>query len=80
MQRAVLRNYPVAKDRPDDLDTSCSQPDPNQLGLIQSGLRSATGEPGAEPPGDLQPPNSKAMLAAAATSWSCRLVGPTVRA
>ncbi len=46
IQRAVLRNYPVAKDRPDDL-VELLTTEPNQLGLIQSGLR-ATGE-GEEP-------------------------------
>jgi YidC/Oxa1 family membrane protein insertase len=45
MQGATLFNYPVAKDRPDDLVQLLST-DPNQLGLIQTGLRS-TGE-GAE--------------------------------
>jgi YidC/Oxa1 family membrane protein insertase len=45
MQGATLLNYPVAKDRPDDLVQLLST-DPNQLGLIQTGLRS-TGE-GAE--------------------------------
>jgi len=44
VQRAVLRNYPVAKDRPDDLVELLST-DPNQIGLIQSGLRSATDGP-----------------------------------
>jgi len=46
LQGATLLNYPVAKDRPDDLIQLLST-DPNQLGLIQTGLRS-TGE-GAEP-------------------------------
>ncbi len=44
VQRAVLRNYPVAKDRPDDLVELLST-DPNDLGLIQSGLRSAADGP-----------------------------------
>ncbi len=42
LQGATLLNYPVAKDRPDDLVQLLSV-DPNQLGLIQTGLRS-TGE------------------------------------
>jgi YidC/Oxa1 family membrane protein insertase len=46
LQSATLLNYPVAKDRPDDLVQLLSA-DPNQLGLIQTGLRSA-GE-GPEP-------------------------------
>jgi len=45
LQGATLLNYPVAKDRPDELVQLLST-DPNQLGLIQTGLRS-TGE-GAE--------------------------------
>jgi len=40
LQGATLLNYPVAKDRPDDLVQLLST-DPNQLGLIQTGLRSA---------------------------------------
>jgi len=46
LQSATLLNYPVAKDRPNDLVGMLSA-DPNQLGLVQTGLRSA-GE-GAEP-------------------------------
>jgi len=46
VQRAVLRKYPVAKDRPDDL-VELLTTEPSQLGLIQSGLR-ASGE-GEEP-------------------------------
>ncbi len=42
VQRAVLLNYPVAKDRPDDLVELLST-EASQLGLIQSGLRSAGG-------------------------------------
>ena len=44
VQRAVLRNYPVAKNRPDDLVELLST-DPSQVGLIQSGLRSAADGP-----------------------------------
>jgi YidC/Oxa1 family membrane protein insertase len=40
LQRAVLRNYPIAKDRPDQLVELLST-DPNQIGLLQSGLRSS---------------------------------------
>ena len=43
---ASLREYPVAKDRPEDLVQLLSD-EPGQLGLVQTGLRSA-GE-GAEP-------------------------------
>lgn len=46
LQGATLLNYPVHKDQPDDLVQLLST-EPNQLGLIQTGLRS-TGE-GAEP-------------------------------
>jgi len=59
VQRAVLRNYPVAKDRPDDLVELLST-DPNQLGLIQSGLRSATDGP---------EPNHRATFAAQQQSY-----------
>ena len=40
LQRAALVNYPVAKDRPDE-PVELLNPDVNDLGLIQSGLRSA---------------------------------------
>ncbi len=46
IRRAVLRNYPVAKDRPDTLVELLS-PQPANLGLIQSGLRTAGGGPEA---------------------------------
>ena len=59
VQRAVLRNYPVAKDQPDDLVELLST-DPNQLGLIQSGLRSATDGP---------EPNHRATFAAQQQSY-----------
>ena len=45
LQGASLLGYPVAKDRPDDLVQLLST-DPNQLGLIQTGLRST--DEGAE--------------------------------
>ena len=38
LQRAVLRAYPVAKDRPDDLVELLS-PEPDALGLVNTGLR-----------------------------------------
>jgi len=44
VQRAILLNYPVAKDRPDDLVELLST-SPNEIGLIQSGLRSAADGP-----------------------------------
>jgi len=46
ISRAVLRRYPVAKDRPDILVELLS-PEPADLGLVQTGLRSAAG--GQEP-------------------------------
>ncbi len=46
LQGATLLNYPVAKDRPDDL-VALLDTDSNRLGLLQTGLRTA-GE-GAEP-------------------------------
>ena len=38
LQRAVLRAYPVAKDRPDELIELLS-PEPGELGLVNTGLR-----------------------------------------
>jgi YidC/Oxa1 family membrane protein insertase len=43
IQKAVLRNYPVAKDQPNTL-VELLNPRPASLGLIQSGLRSAEGK------------------------------------
>jgi YidC/Oxa1 family membrane protein insertase len=40
IRKAVLRNYPVAKDQPETLVELLS-PQPANLGLIQSGLRAA---------------------------------------
>ncbi len=54
LQGATLLDYPVAKDRPDDLVVILST-DPNQLGLLQTGLRSA---------GDGPEPNHRAMFTA----------------
>ena len=42
LQKAVLLNYPVAKDRPDELVRLLSF-DPAELGLIESGVRSLGG-------------------------------------
>ena len=46
IQRATLLNYPVAKDRPDTLIQLLS-PEPDNVGLIQSGLRSRGDRPEA---------------------------------
>ena len=59
LERATLLNYPVAKDRPDDLVVLLDT-DPNRLGLLQTGLRTA-GE-GAEP-------NHRATFTSARTSF-----------
>jgi YidC/Oxa1 family membrane protein insertase len=59
LQSAALSGYPVAKDRPEDLVKLLSA-DPNQLGLVQTGLRSA-GE-GAEP-------NHRAIFASTAQNF-----------
>ena len=42
LQSARLHDYPVAKDRPDTL-VDLLNTDPNRLGLIQTGLRAASG-------------------------------------
>ena len=60
IQRAMLLNYPVAKDRPDDLVELMST-DADQLGLIQTGLRSV---------GEGPEPNHRATLSGSATSFS----------
>jgi YidC/Oxa1 family membrane protein insertase len=60
IQRATLLNYPVAKDRPDDLVELMSS-DIDQLGLIQSGLRSV---------GEGPEPNHRATLSSSTTSFS----------
>ena len=60
IQRAVLLNYPVAKDRPDDLVELLST-ETNQLGLIQSGLRSA---------GEGEEPNHRASFTSKQQSYS----------
>ena len=59
IQRATLLNYPVAKDRPDDLVELMST-DINQLGLVQSGLRSV---------GEAPEPNHRATFSSNATSF-----------
>ena len=46
LQRALLLNYPVAKDRPDEL-IELLAPETDQLGLVQSGLRSTGDGPEA---------------------------------
>jgi len=60
VQRAVLRKYPVAKDRPDDL-VELLTTEPSQLGLIQSGLRSA---------GEGEEPNHRASFTSKQQSYS----------
>jgi len=60
IQRATLLKYPVAKDRPDELVALMSS-DVDQLGLIQSGLRSI---------GEGPEPNHRARLSSTATSVS----------
>ena len=40
LQRAILKNYPVHKDQPDVL-VQLLDDDPNQPGLLQTGLRSS---------------------------------------
>ena len=60
IQRATLLKYPVAKDRPDELVALMSS-DVEQLGLIQSGLRSI---------GEGPEPNHRARLSSTASSVS----------
>jgi len=60
VQRAVLRKYPVAKDRPDDL-VELLTTEVSQLGLIQSGLRSA---------GEGEEPNHRASFTSQQQSYS----------
>ena len=59
LQGATLLNYPVAKDRPDDL-VQLLDTDPNRLGLLQTGLRSA---------GEGPEPNHRAMFTSTRTSF-----------
>ncbi len=59
LQRALLRKYPVAKDRPNDLVALLS-PEAGNYGQLQTGLRSAGG--GAEP-------NHLAIFAASANHF-----------
>jgi YidC/Oxa1 family membrane protein insertase len=59
LQGATLLNYPVAKDRPDEL-VALLETDPNQLGLLQTGLRSATEGP---------EPNHRAMFTSTRTNF-----------
>ena len=60
LQRATLLNYPLAKDRPDEL-VELLTPDVDQVGLIQSGLRSA---------GDGPEANHRATFSSAQQSFS----------
>lgn len=59
LQGATLLKYPVAKSRPDDLVTLLDT-DPNRLGLLQTGLRTA---------GDGPEPNHRATFTSARTSF-----------
>jgi YidC/Oxa1 family membrane protein insertase len=59
LQGATLFNYPVAKDRPDDL-VRLLNADQNQLGLVQTGLRSA---------GEGPEPNHRAAFTGTADSF-----------
>jgi YidC/Oxa1 family membrane protein insertase len=59
LQGATLLNYPVAKDRPDDL-VGLLDTDPNRLGLLQTGLRTA---------GEGPEPNHRAMFTSSSTSF-----------
>jgi YidC/Oxa1 family membrane protein insertase len=59
LQGATLTGYPVAKDRPDDLVRMLNA-DPNQLGLVQTGLRSA---------GEGPEPNHRAAFTTTATNF-----------
>jgi YidC/Oxa1 family membrane protein insertase len=59
LRSATLRNYPVAKDRPDDL-VKLLNADPNQLGLVQPGLRTA---------GDGPEPNHRATFSSGASRF-----------
>jgi len=59
LQGATLLNYPVAKDRPDDLVRLLSA-DLNQLGLVQTGLRSA---------GEGPEPNHRATYASVSSNY-----------
>ena len=59
LQSAALSGYPVAKDRPEDLVKLLSA-DPNQLGLVQTGLRSA---------GEGVEPNHRAIFASTAQKF-----------
>ena len=59
LQGATLLNYPVAKDRPDDLVVLLDT-DPYQLGLLQTGLRTA---------GDGPEPNHRASFTSNRTSF-----------
>ncbi len=59
LQGATLLNYPVAKDRPDDL-VRLLDTDTNRLGLLQTGLRTA---------GEGPEPNHRATFTSSRTSF-----------
>jgi YidC/Oxa1 family membrane protein insertase len=59
LQGATLRNYPVAKDRPDDL-VMLLETEPNRVGLLQTGLRTA---------GEGPEPNHRAIFSSTRTSF-----------
>ncbi len=59
LQGATLLNYPVAKDRPNDL-VDLLGTDPNRLGLLQTGLRTA---------GEGPEPNHRATFTSSGTSF-----------
>jgi len=61
MQLAVLGDYPIAKDRPDVL-VDLLNPEPNRLGLIQTGLRVVGGGPEANHLAQFTAPSSAFAL------------------
>ncbi|MCH8058860.1 MAG: membrane protein insertase YidC [Proteobacteria bacterium] len=65
LQRARMLEYPIAKDRPDQL-VSLLSTDPNAVGLIQSGLRST---------GDGPEANHRANFASARTNYTIDSTG-----
>jgi YidC/Oxa1 family membrane protein insertase len=61
LQRAEMLRYPVAKDSPDVLVELLS-PDPNELGLIQTGLNSAGNRPKANHTAHFEAASSEYVL------------------
>ena len=59
IERAIVRNYPVAKDRPDTL-VQLLQPDGNRYAVMQSGLRAGS---------DSSEPNHLAMFTTASAAY-----------